>query len=132
MAKKTNGVGTAVAVGAGAVALSAVAYLMFGPEGKKHRKDMKSWMIKMKGDMMEKLEEAQELTQPVYENALAAIEAKYKSMGNIDASALANEVALLKKNWKMVVKQAKAKKKPAAKKTVKAAPKKKVVTKKKK
>ena len=89
-------------------------------------------MIKMKGDMMEKLEEAQELTQPVYENALAAIEAKYKSMGNIDASALANEVALLKKNWKMVVKQAKAKKKPAAKKTVKAAPKKKVVTKKKK
>ena len=120
MAQKKSsgaGVGTAMAVGAGVAALSAAAYLIFGPEGKKHRKDLKSWMVKMKADVMEKMEEAGELTAPVYEAIVAEVQDKYKMMKNVDAADLEKEVAELKKNWRAMQKMAKDKmKKPAAKK----------------
>lgn len=119
MAQKKSGagVGTAVAVGAGMAALSAAAFLLFGPEGKKHRKDLKSWMVKMKADVMEKMEEAGELTGPAYEAILAEVQNKYKALKNVDAADLEKEVAELKKNWRAMAKMAKGKaKKPAAKK----------------
>ena len=57
-AKNESNAGKIAAAGAGIVALSAAAYLIFGPEGKKHRKDLKSWMVKMKAEVMEKMEQA--------------------------------------------------------------------------
>ena len=45
--KKSN-VGGAVAVGASIAALTAAAYVMFGPEGEKNRKAIKAWAIKEK------------------------------------------------------------------------------------
>ena len=59
MAKKivsTSGVGKVVAVGAGIAALSVAAYMLFGPNGKKNKKAIKGWAIKMKGEIIEKLE----------------------------------------------------------------------------
>ena len=130
MAKNESNAGKMMAAGAGVVALSAAAYLIFGPEGKKHRKDLKSWMVKMKADVMEKMEEAGELTAPVYEAIVNEVSEKYNSLGGIDAAQLATEASLLKKHWKMMHAEAKKKlalkaasKKPAPKKvTAKAAP----------
>ena len=110
-----NNASKVVAVTAGIAALTAAAYLLFGPEGKKHRKDLKSWMIKMKGEVMEKMEKAKDLTAESYEQILHAVEAKYKSMKNVDADMLAKEVADLKKNWRAMVKNAKPKAKAAKK-----------------
>jgi Tfp pilus assembly protein PilP len=111
--KTASGVGAAVAVGAGVMALSAAAYLLFGPEGKKHRKDLKSWMVKMKAEVMEKMEKAKELSTPAYEAILAGIETKYKALKNVDPMDVEKEIAELKKNWRAMAKGAK---KPAAKK----------------
>jgi len=118
--KAGNSVGRAVAVGAGVIALGTAAYLLFGPEGKKHRKDLKSWMIKMKAEVMEKMEKAKELTSETYEKILADVEAKYKAMKNVSADDLAKEVAELKKNWRAMAKDIKGKaKKTVSKKTAK-------------
>ncbi len=118
MAKKTgSSVEKAVAVGAGVVALGAAAYLLFGPEGTKHRKDLKSWMIKMKAEVMEKMEKAKDLSASAYEDIVNSVEAKYKTMKNVDADILAKEAATLKKNWRTMTKG--AKKKPAKKVTKK-------------
>lgn len=116
MAKKTTGanVGKAVAIGASIAAIGAAAYLLFGPEGKKHQKNLKTWMIRMKADVMEKMEEAQDLTAPVYEKIVSEVEQKYKAMKNIDGDELKKEIDHLKKNWRAMMKSAKAKK-PAAK-----------------
>jgi Tfp pilus assembly protein PilP len=119
--KEKGGVGAAVAIGAGVAALSAAAYLLFGPEGKKHRKDLKSWMVKMKAEVMEKMEKAKELTAPAYEAIVSAVEEKYKAMKNVDPKDLEKEVAELKKNWREMMKLSKgktikAKAKPAPKK----------------
>jgi len=122
MAQKKSGagVGTAVAVGAGIAVLSGAAYLLFGPEGKKHRKDLKSWMLKMKAEIMEKMEDAKELTAPAYEAIVAQVSDKYKALKHVNAADIEKEVAELKKNWRAMTKMVKAKKpatkKPAAKK----------------
>lgn len=101
--------GKVVAVSAGIAVLGAAAYLLFGPEGKKHRKDLKSWMIKMKAEVMEKMEKAKDLSTETYENIIHGVEAKYKAMKNVDADMLAKEVADLKKNWKSMMKDMKGK-----------------------
>lgn len=101
MAQKKNTVGKAVAVGAGVAALSAAAYLLFGPEGKKHRKDLKSWMLKMQGEVMEKMEKAKELTAPAYEAMVDQVGKKYASLKTVSAEEVAAEIAKLKKNWKL-------------------------------
>ena len=138
-AKHESNAGKMAAAGAGIVALSAAAYLIFGPEGKKHRKDFKSWMVKLKAEVMEKMVEAGEITGPVYEAIVNEVSDKYKSLSGIDTAALATEAATLKKHWKMMQAEARKKmalkagaKKPAAKKvTAKAAPAKKAVASKK-
>jgi gas vesicle protein len=117
MAKaKSSNVGKIVAAGAGAIALSAAAYLLFGPEGKKHRKDLKSWMIKMKAEVMEKMEEAQELTAPTYEAIVNEVSEKYKALKHVSADDLAKEASSLKKHWKMMAKDLKKKTTPKTKK----------------
>lgn len=111
MAKKNTGskAGKVAAVGAGFAVLGAAAYLLFGPEGKKHRKDLKSWMIKMKAEVMEKMEKAQDLTATSYENIVNQVGAKYKSLKHVSSADLAKEMAELKKNWHGMAKMAKGK-----------------------
>ncbi len=113
MAQKKSGgsVGTKVAIGASVAGLAGAAYLLFGPEGKKHQKDLKSWMLKMKAEALEKMENLKELSAPVYEDLVSKLEAKYKTMKNVDAEDLEKEIAKLKKNYRAMMKpKTKAKK----------------------
>ena len=117
MAKKTatNTTGLKIAIGAGVIGLAGAAYLLFGPEGKKHQKNLKSWMLKMKAEALDKMEKIEELTTPAYEEMVDALAMKYKDMKNVDASDLEAEVAMLQKNFRGMVKDLKSKM-PAAKK----------------
>jgi hypothetical protein len=133
MAKKTSkketiSTGAMVAIGAGVAALAAGGYYFFGPEGKKHRGKLKGWMIRMKGEVIEKMEGAKELTQSVYEQIIDGVAANYLKDSTINASDVRALVSRLKRDWKGIsqtVKRAKrsapkkraAKKAPAKKKT---------------
>jgi len=104
-------VGKVVVVGAGIAALSAAAYVMFGPDAKKNKKAVKSWVVKMKGEIIEKLEEAKEITEPVYQDIINTVHQKYMNVKNIDKTELVDAVADLRKQWKNMSKDAKPKKK---------------------
>ncbi len=120
MAKKqSSSVGAKVAVGAGVLALSAAAYLLFGPEGKKNRKMIRGWSVKMKGEIIEKLEAAKEITEPVYHDILDKVTEKYAKLKNVDQEELLAVVADVRKQWKNMMKDAKPKKKVAKKTTKK-------------
>lgn len=109
--KKTNKgskVATAVGIGAGIAALSAAAYIMFGPDAKKNRKAVRGWAVKMKGEVIEKLEKAKEITEPVYHDILDQVKAKYSKAKNIDQEELDAIVADIKKHWKSLEKDAKS------------------------
>lgn len=121
--KKTNNkkqdsvVGKVVAIGAGIAALGAASYYFFGPKGKAHRDQLKGWMLKMKAEIVEKLEDSKEVTEEAYTKIIDSISAKYAKLGKVDTSELEAYVAKLKKGWKEISGQ----KKKVAKKTVKKA-----------
>jgi hypothetical protein len=87
-------------IGASLAGLAATAYFFFGPKGKKHRQHAKAWAIKMKGEVVEKLERAREITEPVYREIIDTVAKEYKKgkkAGQPEIEALATD---LKKHWK--------------------------------
>ena len=114
--KKGSYVKTAIGIGLGVAAVSAAAYVLFGPEGKKNRKDIKGWAVKMKGEIIEKFEEAKELTEPVYHKIIDTVHAKYSKFKNVDQKELVDTINEIKKHWKAIEKEAKNKGKKISKK----------------
>jgi gas vesicle protein len=110
MSKKVNqkgGVGKAIAAGVGVAAVSAAAYLLFGPEGKKNRKKINGWAVKMKGEMIEKFEDMKEVTEPMYHKVVDEISAKYAKTKGVSQEEITGVVAELKKHWKALAKDTK-------------------------
>jgi hypothetical protein len=102
MPKKTNKATVVkyAVIGASLAGLAATAYFFFGPKGKKRREHAKAWAIKMKGEVVEKLENAREITQPVYQEIIDTVAKEYKKgkkASQPEIEALAND---LKKHWK--------------------------------
>ncbi len=100
--KATKTVSKSVTLGVIGASLAglAAAYFFLGPKGKKHQKQAKSWAIKMKGDVVEKLETARSLSEPVYHEIIDSVAGEYqkgKRAGSEEITALAED---LKKHWK--------------------------------
>ncbi|MEI8103491.1 MAG: hypothetical protein WCG84_01135 [Candidatus Moraniibacteriota bacterium] len=115
--KKEKGVlvGKVVALSAGVAALGAATYYFFGPEGKKHQKNFKSWMLKMKADIVEKIEEAEEVTESLYHKIIDEIAVGYIKAGKASKEEVAVYADALKKQWKHISKAAKPVKKSVKK-----------------
>jgi hypothetical protein len=105
MKTKTNNSKTVkmVALGATLAGIAAGAYFFLGPKGKQHQKHVKAWAIKMKGDVIEKLESAKEVSESAYHAIIDSVAEKYarsKKIGKDEVKALAND---LKKHWKTII-----------------------------
>lgn len=97
----SSGAKTLALVGAGIAALAA-GYYFLGPDGKRHQKHAKSWAIKMKADVIEKLEDAQDVTEEMYSDIVDSIAAKYDK-GVIATKEEVDDLAKdLKKHWKQI------------------------------
>lgn len=101
-----------VAIGASVAALAAATYYFFGPEGKKHQRDFKGWMIKMKADIIEKIEDAGEVTEPIYDKIVDEVAMAYAKAGKVNQEEIAPYADILKRQWRNIVG---ATKKPARK-----------------
>ncbi len=107
---KNNYSGQIAAAGFTVAALTAGAYLMFGPDAAKHRKKVKGWAIKMKGEIIEKMEAAQEVSEPMYHKIVDQVAAKYAKLKDVDKDELMAVVEDVRKQWNKIHKQAKPKK----------------------
>jgi hypothetical protein len=111
MEKKSAGISTQnkVLMGAGIAALAAAtagAVFLYGTEaGKKKRKDIKSWMLKMKADVMDKMEGMKDWSEEAYTAAVDAVAEKYKNMKNVDPLEIAALVRDMKGHWKTIHRQ---------------------------
>jgi hypothetical protein len=111
MKNKTAGVAKLAFLGASLAGIAATAYFFFGPKGKKNQKHVKAWAIKMKGDVVEKLETARDITEPVYHEIIESVAKEYKKgkkATQIEVDELAKD---LKKHWKTISKSAQSVKK---------------------
>ena len=119
MQKKTQSTNAKVIVGvaAGLAALTAAGYFVLGPNGKNNRKAIKGWSLKMKGEVLERIEKLKEVTPEVYNSIIDEVSTKYGKVKNISADEV-TEIALdLKKHWKAISRDLKAKEQGAKKKT---------------
>ncbi len=108
----------AVAVGVGMLAaLSAGAYYLYGTkEGAQKRVKIRGWMLKAKGEVMEKMENLKEVNEDVYNTLVHTVMKKYEAVKNIDPKEVEELTSDLKKHWKNIKKHIDAAtKKPVAK-----------------
>jgi len=106
--KSGSNVATVAFIGASLAGLAATAYFFFGPKGKANQKHAKAWAIKMKGDVVEKLEMARDISEPVYHEIIDTVAKEYekgKKASHDEISVLAKD---LKKHWKTISKSARA------------------------
>jgi hypothetical protein len=104
MRKKANEshVAQIAVIGASLAGLAATAYFLFGPKSAKRRQHAKAWAIKMKGEVVERLEAAREITQPAYQEIIDTVAkdyAKGKKAGQEEIEAVAKD---LKSHWKSI------------------------------
>lgn len=104
------------AIGVSLASLAAGAYFFFGPKGKNNQKHAKAWVIKMKGDIVEKLESAKEVTEPIYNTIIDTVAANYKKKIKNGQEDIVEIVDDLKKQWKNLNKAVQPKTKTSTKK----------------
>ncbi|MBX4209328.1 hypothetical protein KW799_01345 [Candidatus Parcubacteria bacterium] len=108
-----NGKSRAGAIIAGLAGLSAAAvgaYYLYGhKDAAKNRAKVKGWMLKAKGEVLEELEKAQEVTESAYMSAVDAVAKKYNELKNIDSDELASFIREMKDHWTGIRKTMKTK-----------------------
>jgi hypothetical protein len=118
--KKSAGSGNAKAVVlslAGLTAAAVGAYYLYGSkDATKNRAKVKGWMLKAKGEVLEKLEDAQEVTESAYMSAVDGIAKKYNSLKTIEPSELEAFITDMKGHWAGISKKVKSVTKPKVKK----------------
>lgn len=121
--KITKGQAVGLGVGLTAAAVAAAgAYFLYGSKSAaKNRKAVKSWTLKAKAEVLEKLEEAQNMSQEEYLALIDGVAAAYQGVKSASKTDLSTFKKEMKEHWTGIVKEVAPKKKPAAK---KAAPKK--------
>jgi len=107
--KKAGNHNVAISLGVGALAATvAGAYYLYGSsKGPARRKAIKSWSIKMKGDVMEQLENMKDLTEVEYYKVIDTVASKYQTLKNIDPEELSKTIKVLKTHWKDIKKEVK-------------------------
>ena len=89
-------------IGAGLAALAAGAYFFLSAKEKANQKYAKAWAIKMKGDVVGKLETAREVTEPIYHDIIDSVAAKHAKIMKLNSQEVSELAQELKKHWKTI------------------------------
>ena len=86
-------------VAAAAAAAAAGAYFLYGKNGSKNRKVVKAWMLKARGEVMEKMAKLQSVSEDKYGEIVDSVIRGYKSAKKASPAELAAVAAELKGHW---------------------------------
>jgi gas vesicle protein len=98
-------------------AATAGAYFLYGKNGTKNRKAVKGWMLKIKGDVVDKMENLKEVSETTYNTVIDQVADKYSKMKTVAKDDLDKVVTELRGHWKSIKKEIEPKAKKASKKT---------------
>ena len=110
-------IGMGVGLTAAAVA-AAGAYFLYGSDSAaKNRKAVKSWTLKAKAEVLERLEDAKEMTADEYEELIATVAGTYSGVKGASKKELKEFASEMQDHWKQIEKLGKGGKKTAKKAT---------------
>lgn len=99
--KKSSNIGAKLGLAGLAVAGIAAGYFLYGKDGAKNRKAIKTWTLRAKADVLEKLEKAKEVSEDTFHSVVDEISTKYGSkVKDISPEEVALFAKDLKKHWK--------------------------------
>ncbi len=132
--KTTNskgGVAAPIGIAVAALAGIAGAYFLYGSKDAKHnRKQVKGWVVKAKGEVIERLEKLKDVTEEDYHMVVDTVVSKYQALKKGEPDQIVQLVKELKGYWNNIRKDVASKTKGSGKavtkatKTIKAAAKK--------
>ena len=97
-------------IGAG-IGLAAVAaagtYFLYGERGAKNRKIIAGWTLKMKGEVLEKVEALKSIDREAYHELVDKVAARYAKLEKISAGELRTLTVELKNAWAHISKKLK-------------------------
>ena len=91
----------------------AAGYFLYGKDGAKNRKKVKGWMLKAKGEVLERLEKLKDIDEEDYNKIIDSVSAKYSKMKSLDKDEVAKLMDDLRVHWKSIEKKLEPKKKKA-------------------
>ncbi|HBE88489.1 MAG TPA: hypothetical protein DDW67_05035 [Elusimicrobia bacterium] len=92
-----------VEAGVGLAAVAALGtYLFYGKHGKENREKVSGWMLKLKGEVLEKAEEIKKINQREYYKIVDEVTARYSKAGEVGAEELNRLAKDLKDAWKHI------------------------------
>ncbi|MAQ77175.1 hypothetical protein CL684_01480 [Candidatus Campbellbacteria bacterium] len=114
--KNDSNLGESIAVGAAAALAGFAGYYLFGPKGKQNRKKVRGWTLKAKGEVLEKIEKLEEVTEEKYHDIVDVVMAKYKKLKTVADDETDKLEAELKKRFNDVARDVEKAAKERAKK----------------
>ena len=94
---------TMVEAGLGVAAVAALgAYFLYGKNGGSNRAKASGWMLKMKGEVLEKVEEFKEINKAEYQKIVDEVVAHYAKLGKVSEEELKHLAQELKDAWEHV------------------------------
>ena len=98
-----------------AAATAAGVYFLYGSKGAaKNRKKVKGWMLKARGEVVEKMEKCKNVDKKDYEAIVDTVAKKYKKLKTVNTKEMSDLAQELKGQWSHISNE--TKKKPAKKK----------------
>ncbi len=96
----------AIGTGIGLAALAAIgAYFLTGKRGAKNREAIKGWTLKMKGEVLEKVEKVKKLDKDDYEKIVDDVAERYGKLEKVSAAELKRVSAEMKTAWEHIRKE---------------------------
>lgn len=81
---------------------------MYGKNGAQNRKAIKGWMVKARGEVMERMEQLESVNEQNYRDIVDTVLRGYRSAKNASPVELAAAAAELKSHWKSIQRSLKA------------------------
>jgi hypothetical protein len=99
MAKMRKVVKAGLATGLGlAAAAAAGAYFVYGKTAK-HRRALRGWMLRMKGEVLERIESMKEVNEDTYKETVDKVAKRYRKVKDINQKELEGLVKDLRGAW---------------------------------
>lgn len=111
-------IGAGVGLTAAAVAAAGAYFLYGSKDADKNRKTVKSWALKAKAEVLEKMEEAKKMSQEEYEDMVHSIADAYAGVKGASKKDIKEFASEMKEHWDVIEGMA-SKKKKTVKKAVK-------------
>ncbi|PKM96676.1 MAG: hypothetical protein CVU79_12245 [Elusimicrobia bacterium HGW-Elusimicrobia-3] len=94
---------TIIEAGLGVAAVAALgAYLLYGKHGGSNRAKVSGWMLRMKGEVLEKVEEFKDINKAEYNKIVDEVTAHYAKLGKVGEDELKHLAQELKDAWEHV------------------------------